>query len=128
MPRIPTRLDVHSEQFRQNESFNRALVEDLRREVGRAARGGSKAAIEKHRSAGKLSARERIRTLLDTGSPFLELSQLAAHGMYGGGNACARAGTRLGRIPGRECVIVAHDPTANGGAHYPHTAKKHPRA
>src|SRR2546429_8976431 len=93
MPRIPTRLDVHSEQFRQNESFNRALVEDLRREVGRAARGGSKAAIEKHRSAGKLSARERIRTLLDTGSPFLELSQLAAHGMYGGGITLSLGGT-----------------------------------
>ena len=128
MPRIPTRLDVHSEEFRQNESFNRALVEDLRREVGRAARGGSKAAIEKHRSAGKLSARERIRTLLDTGSPFLELSQLAAHGMYGGDIACAGVVTGIGRIAGRECVIVANDPTVKGGTYYPITVKKHLRA
>src|SRR5438132_5908089 len=128
MPRIPTRLDVHSEEFRQNESFNRALVEDLRREVGRAARGGSKAAIEKHRSAGKLSARERIRTLLDTGSPFLELSQLAAHGMYGGDIACAGVVTGIGRVAGRECVIVANDPTVKGGTYYPITVTKHLRA
>src|SRR5207253_1832754 len=128
MPRIPTRLDVHSEEFRQNESFNRALVEDLRREVGRAARGGSKAAIEKHRSAGKRSARERIRTLLDAGSPFLELSQLAAHGMYGGDIACAGVVTGIGRIAGRECVIVANDPTVKGGTYYPITVKKHLRA
>src|SRR3989442_5073710 len=104
MPKIRPRLDVHSEEFRQNESFNRALVEDLRREVGRAARGGSKAAIEKHRSAGKLSARERIRTLLDTGSPFLELSQLAAHGMYGWGIALAGVATGIRRIDRRDCV------------------------
>src|SRR5438309_565925 len=128
MPRIPTRLDVHSEEFRKNESFNRALVEDLRREVGRAARGGSKAAIEKHRSAGKLSARERTRTLLDTGSPFLELSQLAAHGMYGGDIACAGVVTGIGRVAGRECVIVANDPTVKGGTYYPITVKKHLRA
>src|SRR5436305_1352369 len=128
MPRIPTRLDVHSEEFRQNESFNRALVEDLRREVGRAARGGSKAAIEKHRSSGKLSARERIRVLLDTGSAFLELSQLAAHGMYGGEIACAGVLTGIGRIAGRECVIVANDPTVKGGTYYPITVKKHLRA
>src|SRR5436305_9785157 len=128
MPRIPTRLDVHSEEFRQNESFNRALVEDLRREVGRAARGGSKAAIEKHRSSGKLSARERIRTLLDTGSPFLELSQLAAHGMYGGEIAAGGIVTGIGRVSGRECVIVANDPTVKGGTYYPITVKKHLRA
>src|ERR1700741_2549948 len=111
MPRIPPRLDLHSEEFRDNERAMRALVGDLRAEVGRAARGGSKAAIDKHRSAGKLSARERIRTLLDTGSPFLELSQLAAHGMYGGDIACAGVVTGIGRIAGRECVVVAKDPT-----------------
>src|SRR2546429_7413629 len=110
MPRIPTRLDVHSEEFRQNESFNRALVEDLRREVGRAARGGSKAAIEKHRAAGKLSARERIRTLLDTGSPFLELSQLAAHGMYGGGTPPAPGGAGSRPDAPRPALHVDHHP------------------
>src|SRR5437764_14762957 len=111
MPRIPTRLDVHSEEFRQNESFNRALVEDLRREVGRAARGGSKAAIDKHRSAGKLSARERIRTLLDTGSPFLELSQLAAHGMYGGDIPCPGVVTGNRRLARRPGLLAANRPT-----------------
>src|SRR5438309_8889326 len=128
MPRIPTRLDVHSEEFRKNESFNRALVEDLRREVGRAARGGSKAAIQKHKAAGKLTARERIAVLLDTGSPFLEFSQLAAHGLYGGDIACAGIITGVGRVGGRECVIVANDPTVKGGTYYPITVKKHLRA
>ena len=106
----------------------RALSEDLRREVARAARGGSRAAVDKHRAAGKLSARERVRVLLDTGSPFLELSQLAAHGMYGGDIACAGIVTGIGRVGGRECVIVANDPTVKGGTYYPITVKKHLRA
>src|SRR2546430_17459838 len=83
------RVDVHSQEFQDNERATRALVEDLRRAAGRAARGGSQAAIDKHQAAGKLTARERIRVLLDTGSAFLEFSQLAAHGMYGGEIACA---------------------------------------
>src|SRR6201997_2622932 len=128
VPRIATRLDVHSEEFRQNDRTMRALVEDLRQAVARAARGGSKAAIDKHRSAGKLTARERIRVLLDTGSPFLELSQLAAHGMYGGDIACAGVVSGIGRVSGRECVIVANDPTVKGGTYYPITVKKHLRA
>src|SRR5256884_1965048 len=128
MPRISTRVDVHSQEFQDNERAMRALVEDLRRAAGRAARGGSQAAIDKHKAAGKLTARERIRVLLDTGSAFLELSQLAAHGMYGGGIARARGLTRLGPIAGRECVIVANDPTVKGGTYYPITVKKHLRA
>src|SRR6267143_912480 len=128
MPRISTRLDVHSQEFQDNARAMRSLVEDLRREAGRAARGGSKAATDKHRAAGKLTARERIRVLLDTGSPFLEFSQLAAHGMYGGEIACAGVVTGIGRIGGRECVIVANDPTVKGGTYYPVTVKKHLRA
>src|SRR3989440_1225594 len=128
MPRISARADGHSQEFQDNERAMRALVEDLRLAAGRAARGGSQAATDKHRAAGKLSARERIRTLLDTGSPFLELSQLAAHGMYGGEIACAGGGTGIGRIAGRECVIVANDPTVKGGTYYPITVKKHLRA
>ena len=119
MPRICTRVDVHSQEFQDNERVTRALVEDLRREAGRAARGGSQAATDKHKAAGKLTARERIRVLLDTGSAFLEFSQLAAHGMYGGEIACAGVVTGIGRVQGRECVIVANDPTVKGGTYYP---------
>src|SRR6202047_4466991 len=115
MPRISTRVDVHSQEFQDNERAMRTLVEDLRRAAGRAARGGSKAATDKHQAAGKLTARERIRVLLDTGSPFLELSQLAAHGMYGGEIACAGVGNGIGRVQGRGCGLVANDPPGKGG-------------
>src|SRR5579863_4865037 len=128
MPRISSRLDLQSAEFKDNERAARALSEDLRRAVGRAALGGSKAANDKHRAAGKLSARERVRVLLDTGSPFLEFSQLAAHGMYGGDIACAGMVSGIGRVGGRECVVVANDPTVKGGTYYPITVKKHLRA
>src|SRR5262249_36485441 len=112
----------------ENEQAMRSLVRELRQETDRVAQGGSKAAVDKHRAAGKLTARERIRVLLDTGSPFLELSQLAAHGLYGGDIACAGIITGIGRVSGRECVIVANDPTVKGGTYYPITVKKHLRA
>src|ERR1700680_3635338 len=128
MPRISSRVDLHSPEYRDNEREMRALIEDLRAEVGRAARGGSRAATDKHKAAGKLPARERIRVLLDTGSPFLEFSQLAAHGMYGGDIACAGIISGIGRVGGRECVVVANDPTVKGGTYYPITVKKHLRA
>jgi 3-methylcrotonyl-CoA carboxylase beta subunit len=128
MPRLSTRVNRQSEEFRDNARAMQALTSQLKGEVVRSARGGSKGAIEKHRAAGKLSARERIRVLLDTGSPFLELSQLAAHGMYGGDIACAGIVTGIGRIAARECVVVANDPTVKGGTYYPMTVKKHLRA
>ena len=128
MPQLTSRIDVHSADYRDNERAMRALLEDLRAEVGRAARGGARGATDKHKAAGKLTARERIRVLLDTGSPFLEFSQLAAHGMYGGDIACAGIVTGIGRIGGRECVVVANDPTVKGGTYYPITVKKHLRA
>jgi 3-methylcrotonyl-CoA carboxylase beta subunit len=128
MPRLATRIDGHSSEFRDNEQAMRSLAAELRREVERAAQGGSKAALDKHKAAGKLTARERIAVLLDTGSPFLELSQLAAHGLYGGDIACAGIITGVGRISGRECVLVANDPTVKGGTYYPITVKKHLRA
>ena len=128
MPRLTTRVDLHSEEDRENERSMRALVTGLHTEVARVARGGSRPATDKHKAAGKLPARERIRVLLDTGSPFLELSQLAAHGMYGGDIACAGVITGIGRIAGRECVVVANDPTVKGGTYYPITVKKHLRA
>jgi len=128
MPRLTTRVDLHSEDYRDNERAMRSLVDGLHTEVAQAARGGSRAATDKHKAAGKLPARERIRVLLDTGSPFLEFSQLAAHGMYGGDIACAGIITGIGRIAGRECVVVANDPTVKGGTYYPITVKKHLRA
>jgi 3-methylcrotonyl-CoA carboxylase beta subunit len=128
MPTLATRLDVHSDEFRANAAAMAALVADLGSTVARAARGGSKAATDKHRRQGKLTARERIRVLTDTGSPFLEFSQLAAHGMYGGDIACAGVITGIGRIAGRECVVVVNDPTVKGGTYYPITVKKHLRA
>src|ERR1700722_397691 len=128
MPRLSTRVDVHSEEFRDNERAMQALAADLRREADRIAQGGSKAAVEKHRNAGKLSARERIRMLLDTGSPFLELSQLAAHGMYSADIASAGIIPRVRRVSGREGVVGANDPTVKGGTYYPMTVKKHLRA
>ncbi len=128
MTALATRIDPLSEEFRQNDRSLRALSAALRQDVARAARGGSAAALEKHKAAGKLTARERIRVLLDTGSPFLELSQLAAHGLYGGDISCAGIVTGIGRVSGRECVIVANDPTVKAGTYYPITVKKHLRA
>ena len=128
MPLLTTRVDPHAPDYRENALAMEGLVVDLKREVERAARGGAAAAVAKHRNAGKLTARERIRVLLDTGSPFLELSQLAAHGMYGGDIACAGIVTGIGRVRGRECVVVANDPTVKGGTYYPVTVKKHLRA
>src|SRR3984885_11871788 len=106
----------------------RELAVNLRLQAQRIALGGSVAAVKKHKAAGKLPARERVRTLLDTGSPFLEFSQLAAHGLYGGEIASAGIITGVGRVSGRECVVVANDPTVKGGTYYPITVKKHLRA
>src|ERR1700756_630432 len=128
MPRLSTRVDVHSEEFRENAATMQALAADLRREAERVAQGGSKAAVEKHRKTGKLTARERIRVLLDTGSPLLELSQLAAWGIYDGEVPAAGLVTGIGRIMGRECVVVANDATVKGGTYFPMTVKKHLRA
>ncbi len=105
-----------------------ALVQELRADLAKKALGGPVAAREKHTAAGKLVVRDRIRTLLDPGSPFLELSALAAHGLYGDEVAGAGIVTGIGRISGRECMVVANDPTVKGGTYYPLTVKKHLRA
>jgi 3-methylcrotonyl-CoA carboxylase beta subunit len=128
MPVIPSRVDPRSEEFRANEAAMRALVADLRAQIERVAAGGPTDAVAKHRKAGKLTARERIDLLLDAGSPFLELSQLAAHGLYGGDAPGASLVTGIGRIAGRACVVVANDPTVKGGTYFPITVKKHLRA
>jgi len=108
----------------------RELVAQLRERVARARQGGSEAAREKHTGRGKLLVRDRVDRLLDPGSPFLELSPLAAYGMYGDEHAVPGAGivTGIGRVEGREVVIVANDATVKGGTYYPITVKKHLRA
>src|SRR5437667_9217796 len=125
---IKTAIDPGSDGFRRNADSLRAQVEDLRDKVAAIRQGGGAAAREKHLARGKLLPRDRIRTLLDPGSPFLELSQLAAYGMYGGDVPAAGIITGVGRIAGRECVVVVNDATVKGGTYFPITVKKHLRA
>ncbi len=104
------------------------LVSDLREKIGLIGKGGGDAAREKHVGRGKLLPRERVRRLLDVGSPFLELSQLAAWNMYDNQVPAAGIVTGVGRVSGRECVVVANDATVKGGTYFPMTVKKHLRA
>jgi 3-methylcrotonyl-CoA carboxylase beta subunit len=128
MTAIQSRINPRSDEFRRNAEAMGALVADLRAKVAQVSAGGGQAARDKHVARGKLLPRERVRQLLDPGSPFLELSQLAAWDMYGGD--CPGGGiiTGIGRVAGRECVIVANDATVKGGTYYPMTVKKHLRA
>ncbi len=128
MPIIRTRLDRSAPAFLANVLHHRALVTGLREEVARVAEGGGPDAQKKHTARGKLLPRDRVRALLDPGTPFLELSQLAAHGMYNGEAPAAGVITGIGRVEGREVVIVANDATVKGGTYYPMTVKKLLRA
>jgi 3-methylcrotonyl-CoA carboxylase beta subunit len=128
MTALISRLDPRSEAFRTNAQAMRTLVEDLQRRVQAIKEGGGERSRARHLARGKLLPRERIRRLLDPGSPFMELSQLAAFGMYDDEVPCAAIITGIGRIMGRECVIVANDATVKGGTYYPITVKKHLRA
>jgi 3-methylcrotonyl-CoA carboxylase beta subunit len=125
---VRSQLNPRSAEFRANAERMRALVEDLRLQVSRAGLGGGEQARDKHVARGKLLPRERVRRLLDPGSPFLEVGQLAAHGMYGDEAPSAGIITGIGRVSGRECVIVANDATVKGGTYFPMTVKKHLRA
>jgi len=128
MAQIVSKIDIRSKEFADNRAAMQPLVDDLRATLQRNAAGGSAAARDKHTRAGKLLARERITALLDPGSPFLELSALAAQGVYGEDLPGAGLITGIGRVSGRECVVVANDPTVKGGTYYPLTVKKHLRA
>jgi 3-methylcrotonyl-CoA carboxylase beta subunit len=128
MSAIKSRLNSRSAEFKANAARMQGLVADLREKVQTASRGGDAAAREKHTARGKLLPRERVDKLLDPGSPFLEVGQLAAWGMYGGDVHSASMITGIGRVSGRECVIVANDATIKGGTYYPMTVKKHLRA
>ena len=128
MSTIKSKLSPRSEEFQANARAMAGLVADLREKVERAAQGGEESARAKHVARGKLLPRERLRLLLDPDSPFLELSQLAAFGMYGDEAPGAGIITGVGRVSGRECVVVANDATVKGGTYYPITVKKHLRA
>lgn len=128
MPIIESKLNPRSEDFRANAAALEAVVADLRAKIEQLAQGGGQAARDKHLSRGKLLPRDRIAQLLDPGAPFLEFSQLAANGMYNDDAPGAGVITGIGRIAGRECVIVCNDATVKGGTYYPVTVKKHVRA
>jgi 3-methylcrotonyl-CoA carboxylase beta subunit len=128
MAQIVSKIDTRSQEFADNRAAMTPLVDDLRATLQRNAAGGSAAARHKHSKSGKLLARERIVCLLDPGSPFLELSALAAQGVYGENLPGAGLITGIGRVSGRECMVVANDPTVKGGTYYPLTVKKHLRA
>jgi 3-methylcrotonyl-CoA carboxylase beta subunit len=125
---LASAVDPRSDAFRANAARMEEMVSALRATVDRIREGGGEVARKRHLDRGKLLPRERIRTLIDPASPFLEFSQLAAQGMYGEEIPAAGIITGIGRVAGRECVIVANDATVKGGTYYPMTVKKHIRA
>ncbi len=128
MPVLPTQLDPNARVFEANAAAMTALVAQLKDKTDTAALGGSEAAREKHLKRGKLLSRDRVQRLLDPGSAFLELSPLAANAMYEGDVHGAGMITGIGRVSGREVMIVCNDATVKGGTYYPMTVKKHLRA
>jgi 3-methylcrotonyl-CoA carboxylase beta subunit len=128
MTALSTAIDPTGEDFAKNTAAMKMLVADLRAKLDVAVTGGSEEARSRHVGRGKLLARERVNLLLDPGTPFLELSPLAAYGLYGGDVHSASLITGIGRISGRECMVVANDATIKGGTYYPMTVKKHLRA
>jgi len=128
VPAIVSKVEPAGAEFRANAAAMKALVEELHARRAEAALGGPERSRERHVAAGKLLPRDRVMTLLDPGAPFLELSPLAANGMYEDAIHGAGLITGIGRVEGRECVIVANDATIKGGTYYPMTVKKHLRA
>ena len=121
-------IDTRGAEYKANAAHMRGLLAELAERSAAAAQGGPEASRQRHLSRGKLLPRERVERLLDPGAPFLELSPLAAHGMHGGEVPAAGLITGIGRVSGRECVILANDATVKGGSYYPITVKKHLRA
>ncbi|MFC3579591.1 carboxyl transferase domain-containing protein [Sphingomonas hylomeconis] len=127
-PTLTTTLSPDSEQFHANARHNRALAERLRSDVAQAALGGTEKARERHTARGKLLPRDRVERLLDPGSPFLEIGQLAANGLYDDEVPGAGVIAGIGRVSGRQVMILCNDATVKGGTYYPLTVKKHLRA
>lgn len=125
---IQSKLSTSDPIFKENAAHMAGLVGELRERIAHVKQGGGAEAVAKHRGRGKLVARDRIDRLTDPDSPFLELTPLAAWGLYNDDAPCAGVVTGIGRIQGRECVIIANDATVKGGTYYPATVKKHLRA
>lgn len=128
MFRIESKIDPRSREFQENAAALKVQVEEFKRRLGEARRGGPPAAHEKHKARGKLTARERLEQLFDRNTPFMELSPLAAYGIYDNEAPAAGIVTGIGVVHGREVLVVANDATVKGGTYFPETIKKHVRA
>ena len=128
MEPLASQVNLRDDEHSANRAAMDAIMAEYRQNLSQALSGGGPDLIAKHKNRGKMLARERIDGLLDDGSPFLEFSTLAAYGMYDGDAPAAGVITGIGRIQGRECVIVANDATVKGGTYFPITVKKHLRA
>jgi 3-methylcrotonyl-CoA carboxylase beta subunit len=128
MRALKTKINPQSSEFRANSDTMRALVDDLKGKVTEVAQGGGEVARARHTSRGKLLPRDRVSQLLDPGTPFLEIGQLAASGMYDGEAPAAGLIAGIGSVQGVQCMVVANDATVKGGTYYPMTVKKHLRA
>ncbi len=120
---LQTHIDPSDPVFQTNRTHMQQLVAELRETLARAREGGGAKYVERHREQGKLPVRDRIERLLDAGSPFLELSPLAAHDMYDGDAPGAGLVTGIGRVSGRDVMVVANDATVKGGTYFPITVK-----
>ena len=128
MAKLHSQVSASTERFQANAASMQRLIGELQEKTAKAALGGPESSRTRHAARGKLLPRERVEQLVDPGSPFLELSPLAAEGMYDGEAPAAGVITGIGRVSGRECVIVCNDATVKGGAYFPITVKKHLRA
>jgi acetyl-CoA carboxylase carboxyltransferase component len=128
VPALESQIDPASPTFRENHAHMERLLVDLRERLAAARAGGGEEAVRRHREQGKLLVRERIERLLDPGTPFLEVAALAAHGLYEGAAPSAGIVTGIGRVRGREVMVLANDATVKGGTYFPLTVKKHLRA
>ena len=128
MDRLPTRIDKSGEDYTARKRHNSTLIEELKERVDTAKNGGGGKYVERHEARGKGMPRDRISEICDPGSPFIELSTLAAYEMYDGKAHSAGIVTGIGLVHGKECVFVANDATVKGGSYYPMTVKKHIRA
>ncbi|HEX9500067.1 MAG TPA: carboxyl transferase domain-containing protein, partial [Thermoanaerobaculia bacterium] len=128
MEPLESHLDTSSAEFRANRERMQSLVDELKRRIAEAREGGGPKYLERHKEQGKLPVRERIAALLDRNTPFLELSPLAANGMYDDEAPGAGLVTGIGRVQQRECLIIGNDATVKGGTYFPMTVKKHLRA
>ncbi len=126
--KIVSNILTGSEEFRANRAAHLDALAEVEEAARAAAEGGGPAARDRHRSRGKMPPRERVANLLDPGSPFLEVGAVAAHGLYDGAAPCAGVIAGVGRVAGRDCMVVCNDATVKGGTYYPMTVKKHLRA